>query len=438
MKNDVSRRLIDFLDDSPTCYQAIENLSSQLRKKGYAPLRESERWTLERGGKYFVTRGESSLIAFRLPAGELRGFMLTASHSDSPTFKLRQNAEVPSAGNTVRLSVEGYGGAIMRSWLDKPLSVAGRVFVKEGAGIASKLIDIDRDLLVIPSLAIHMNREMNKGVELKANVDMLPLFAAAGEEGAFRRLVAEAAGVGADDVVSTELFLYPRTPGTLVGLNEEFIASPRLDDLECVFCCYTGFVESESEPSASAPLFCVFNNEEVGSGSRQGANSTFLEDTVGRICESLGMSADERGAAVADSFMISADNAHAIHPAHSEYADGNEFPVLNGGVVIKYNAAQKYTTDGLSGAVFTRLCELAGVPVQRYSNRADLPGGSTLGNISGSHLSVPTVDIGLPQLAMHSCCEVGGVKDAEYLIEAARAFYGKSFRHGADGRIELE
>lgn len=438
MKNDVSRRLIDFLDGSPTCYQAIENLSSRLREKGYAPLRESERWSLERGGKYFTTRGESSLIAFRLPAGELRGFMLTASHSDSPTFKLRQNAEVPSAGSTVRLSVEGYGGAIMRSWLDKPLSVAGRVFVKKGAGLASKLIDIDRDLLVIPSLAIHMNREMNKGVELKANVDMLPLFSMQGEEGAFRRLVAEAAGVGADDVVSTELFLYPRTPGTLVGLNGEFIVSPRLDDLECVFCCYTGFVESESAPPASAPLFCVFNNEEVGSGSRQGANSTFLEDTVGRICGALDMSADERGAAVADSFMISADNAHAIHPAHSEYADGNEFPVLNGGVVIKYNAAQKYTTDGLSGAVFSRLCELAGVPVQRYSNRADLPGGSTLGNISGSHLSVPTVDIGLPQLAMHSCYEIAGVKDAEYLIEAVRAFYGKSFRHGADGRIALE
>ena len=339
------------------------------------------------------------------------------------------------AGGSVRLSVEPYGGMIMRSWMDRPLSVAGRVMVWEEGRLRSRLVNIDRDLLVIPSVAIHMDREVNKGTPLKANVDLLPLLGMAGEPWRFRRLVAESAGVPEDAILSTELFLYPRTPGTLTGLQEEFIAAPRLDDLQCVFGCFRGFLAAED--SASVPLLCVFNNEEVGSGTRQGADSTFLTDVLSRISGALGRSPEEHLAALASSFLVSADNAHAVHPAHPEYADQNERPVLNGGVVIKRNANQRYTTDSLSGAVFQQICREAEVPVQRYSNRADLPGGSTLGNISSAHLSVPTVDIGLPQLAMHACYEVAGVRDTEALVKAMTAYFGRSFRRLPDGSMEI-
>ena len=435
MEQTLSRQLLSFLDTSPSCYHAVDNLAKELLENGYQRLWEFQPWELKTGGKYFVVRGDSTLAAFRIPTGEFRGFMLAAGHSDSPTFKLREEAEVSGAGGSVRLSVEPYGGMIMRSWMDRPLSVAGRVMVWEEGRLRSRLVNIDRDLLVIPSVAIHMDREVNKGTPLKANVDLLPLLGMAGEPWRFRRLVAESAGVPEDAILSTELFLYPRTPGTLTGLHEEFIAAPRLDDLQCVFGCFRGFLAAED--SASVPLLCVFNNEEVGSGTRQGADSTFLTDVLSRISGALGRSPEEHLAALASSFLVSADNAHAVHPAHPEYADQNERPVLNGGVVIKRNANQRYTTDSLSGAVFQQICREAEVPVQRYSNRADLPGGSTLGNISSAHLSVPTVDIGLPQLAMHACYEVAGVRDTEALVKAMTAYFGRSFRRLPDGSMEI-
>ena len=434
MEQALSRQLLAFLDASPSCYHAVDNLAKTLLAEGYERLWESQPWELREGGKYFVVRGDSTLAAFRVPRRGFRGFMLAAGHSDSPTFKIREMAEVSSAGNCVRLSVEPYGGMIMRSWLDRPLSVAGRVMAWEGGKISSRLVKIDRDLLVIPSVAIHMDREVNKGTALKANTDMLPLLGGAGGPGRFRRLIAESAGVPEDDVLATELFLYPRTPGVLTGIEEEFIAAPRLDDLQCVFGCFRGFLAAEE--SESVPVLCVFNNEEVGSGTRQGADSTFLTDVLSRISDSLGRTAEEHHAALANSFLVSADNAHAVHPAHPEYADKQECPVLNGGVVIKYNANQRYTTDAVSAAVFGQICAGAGVPVQRYSNRADLPGGSTLGNISSAHLSIPTVDIGLPQLAMHAAYEVAGVRDTEALVKAMTAYYGKSLKTGPEG-IEI-
>lgn len=434
MEQDLSRGLLAFLDASPTCYHAVEELTKELLGNGYQQLWESRPWRLAEGGSYFVVRGDSTLAAFRVPCRDFRGFMLAAGHSDSPAFKIREAAEVASPGNCTRLSVEPYGGMIMRSWLDRPLSAAGRVMVREDGGIRSRLVNVDRDLLIIPSVAIHMDREVNKGTALKANTDMLPLLGGAGEPGRFRRLIAESAGVPEDGVLSTELFLYPRTPGVLMGIDGEFIAAPRLDDLQCVFGCFRGFLAAEA--GASVPVLCVFNNEEVGSGTRQGADSTFLTDVLERISDSLGRSAEEHHAALANSFLVSADNAHALHPAHPEYGDPQESPVLNGGVVIKYNANQRYTTDAVSAAVFGQICAEAGVPVQRYSNRADLPGGSTLGNISSAHLSVPTVDIGLPQLAMHSACEVAGVRDTEALVKAMTAYYGKSLRTGPEG-IEI-
>ena len=434
MEQEITRRLLAFLDASPSCYHAAANVAEALLKAGYTRLYEGEPWQLTEGGRYFVLRGGASVIAFRVPRRDFRGFMIAAGHSDSPTFKMRETAEIPAAGGCLRLSVEPYGGMVMRSWLDRPLSVAGRVVVREAGRLAARLVNVDRDLLVIPSVAIHMDREVNKGTALKANVDMLPLFGMGKEPGAFRRLIAEEAGAAEENLISTDLFLYPRQAATLTGAAEEFVASPRLDDLQCVFGCLEGFLTAKD--GESVPVLAVFHNEEVGSGTRQGADSTFLTDVLRRVSNAMGRTEEEYRAAVANSFLVSADNAHAIHPNHPEYADGREFPVLNGGVVVKYNAAQRYTTDGVSDAVFRQVCREAGVPVQRYSNRADLPGGSTLGNISTAHLSVHSVDIGLPQLAMHAAYEVAGAKDTAYLAQAMTAYFGKSFRSGPDG-IEI-
>ena len=422
---ELNQNLLAFLDAGITAFHVVDTLKKTLLAEGYQELREHQSWSLDEGGKYFVVRGDSSLIAFRIPTMDFAGFMIAAGHSDSPTYKLRQDAEVSSPGNCVRLSVEPYGGMIHRSWMDRPLSVAGRVVVREGDVLRTKLVNVDRDLLVIPSVAIHMDRNVNKGTELNPAVDLLPLFGS--EPGKFRGLVAEAAGVKEEDVLSTELFLYPRVTAAFVGAEEEFIASPRLDDLQCVFGCLEGFLAADG--SGSVPMLCVFNNEEVGSGTRQGADSTFLTDVLERICRSK----ERYLTAAANSFMVSADNAHAVHPAHPEYADKQEAPVLNGGVVIKYNANQRYTTDAVSAAVFTKLCQDAKVPVQRFSNRADQPGGSTLGNISSAHLSIPAVDIGLPQLAMHSSYEVAGAKDTEYLVQVMTKFFAGSFRHTENG-----
>lgn len=423
--------LLQFLNASPSGYHAAANVAARLQEEGYLRLMEQEPWHLAEGGKYFVMRGDASIIAFRVPRKNFAGFMIAAAHSDSPTFKVREAAEVSSAGGCTRLSVEPYGGMVMRSWMDRPLSVAGRVMVRSGGNIVTCLVNIDRDLLVIPSVAIHMDREVNKGTALKANVDLLPLFSMGGENGGFRRLVAESIGVAERDLLTTDLFLYPRTPATVTGANGEFVAGPRLDDLQCVFGCMEGFLAAKE--SASVPVLAVFHNEEVGSGTRQGADSTFLTDVLQRLNAACGRSDEEYLTAVANSFQVSADNAHAIHPAHPELSDGREFPVLNGGVVVKYNAAQHYTTDAVSDAVFREVCAAAGVAVQRYSNRADLPGGSTLGNISTAHLSVHSVDIGLPQLAMHAAYELAGTQDTENLVRVMTTYYSRSFRMNAEG-----
>ena len=430
---DTVQKLFRFLDESPTCYHAAANTKAALTAAGAVELRESEQWKLEKGTLYVVERGDSALVAFRVPEGPFHGFLMAAAHSDSPTFKVRETAEAASAGNTLRLSVEPYGGGVWRGWLDRPLSVAGRVVIRQGDRLVSRLVNIDRDLLVIPGVAIHMDRSVNKGAELNPAVDLLPLLGCGKEPGAFRKLIAEAAGVREEHLLSTELFLYPRTKAVQTGLNGEFIVSPRLDDLQCVFGCLEGFLAAK--PGGSLPVLAVFNNEEVGSNTRQGADSTFLTDVLERIAHGCGLDSEAWKAAVANSFMVSADNAHAIHPAHPEYADKGEFPVLGGGIVIKYNANQRYTTDAVSGAVFQAICQEAGVPVQRYSNRADLPGGSTLGNISTAHLSVPTVDIGLPQLAMHSVCETAGAADTDHLVKAMTAYFSRDFHRDRDGGI---
>ncbi len=428
---ETNRKLLDFIDASPTAWHACANLAKRLQSDGYQELFETDRWSLCPGGKYFARRNGTSLIAFRIPKDDYYGFLMMAAHDDSPSFKLRGKPESPSAGYYTRLSVERYGSMLCAPWLDRPLSVAGRVTVREGGKITVKLINIQRDLLLIPNLAIHMDRTANDGKKYDIKADMLPLFGSENAAGRLEAIVAEAAGVKPEDVISTDLYLYPRTPGVVFGADEEFIAAPRLDDLQCAFGCTEGFLASGE--GKNVPVLCIFDNEEVGSTTKQGANSDFLVDALWRICEATGHDFYSTAAA---SFMVSADNAHAVHPNHPEYADSQDRPRMNGGIVIKHHANQKYTTDAVTEAVFAEICRKAGVPVQHYSNRADLRGGTTLGNISTAHVSVDSVDIGLPQLAMHSCYETAGSEDTAHLIRAAKTYFECEFHRTPEG-IEL-
>lgn len=406
--------LFEFIKKSPSAYHAVNTVKEMLDNDGYTELYESERWKLAIGRKYYVIRNGTSIIAFRT-VRDARGFMICASHSDCPSFRVKVTPE--TVGVYTRLEVEKYGGMIYYSWLDRPLSVAGRVVVKTAEGLESKLVNLDSDLATIPSLAIHLNRGVNDGAKFNPAKDLLPLYTGAGEKGAFLSSIAADLGVDVEHILSHDLFLYNRDEGKRVGKDGEFILCPRLDDLGCVYTSTVAFLEARE--AQSLPVLAVFDNEEVGSETKQGAASTFLRDTFLRI------SGGESSLAVAleNSFMLSADNAHAKHPSSPEMSDPDNAPVLNGGVVIKYNANQRYTTDGLSDALFRTVCERAGVTVQTYCNRADLPGGSTLGSISNTRVSVPTVDIGLPQLAMHSANETAGAKDVGSMISAISEFY---------------
>ena len=423
-----AKEMLDFITKSPTCFHAAANIGELLGKAGFRELKENEEWTLKRGGRYYTKRNDSSVIAFAIPAEEndIKGFHMAAAHSDSPCFKIKEKPELTVEEHYLRLNTEKYGGMILSTWLDRPLSVAGRLAVRKESGIESRLVNIDRDLCVIPNVAIHMNREMNKGMEYNPQVDMLPLFADAAfddEKPSLLALAAEAAGVDAETILGEDLFLYTRQEGRFLGANGEFVLSPRLDDLQSAFALTKAF--TESRPGEYINLCAVFDNEEVGSGTRQGADSTFLEDVLQRITEGLQESHSTYLRWVAGSFLISADNAHAVHPNHPEKADPTNRPYLNGGIVIKYHGSQKYTTDGISAARMKDYCERAKVPYQTYANRSDIAGGSTLGNISTAHVSVSSVDIGLPQLAMHSAVETAGMKDTEYAVRALKEFWSE-------------
>lgn len=419
--------LLEFIHRSPSVYHVIDNLKKALNGHGYQELQERAPWELEPGRGYYVIRNGSSLISFRLPEGEQKGFHIVAAHSDSPTFKLKEAPEIIVDERYVKLNVEKYGGMILSSWLDRSLSVAGRIAVRDGqGGVLTKLVDIDQDLLVIPNVAIHMNREMNKGVEYNVQTDMSPLMAQKTEEygkGSLTAVVAEAAGVGQGDILGYDLFLYVREQGRILGAEGEFILSPKLDDLQCVYAASRAYLNSR--PERYANVLAIFDNEEVGSGTAQGADSTFLQDVLDRIGEARGKDRSEILRWISDSFLVSADNAHAVHPNHPEKADPTNRPYLNGGIVIKYHGGQKYTTDAVSTARMKLLCEEAKVPYQTYANRSDILGGSTLGNISTSHVSLSSVDIGLPQLAMHSAVETAGSRDVAYARLALEALYAK-------------
>lgn len=432
---ELTERLIRFLEKSPTCFHAVANMAERLKAEGFTELREEQPWEIKEGGKYYVTRNLSSIIAFKVPGKDFKGFQIMSSHSDSPSFKIKENPEMEVEKHYVKLNVEKYGGLICSPWFDRPLSIAGRLVVREGDRLVTKLVDVDRDLVMIPNLAIHMNRQVNDGYAYNIQKDMLPLYGGIEAAGTFMDAVAESAGVKAEDILGHDLFLYNRMKGVIWGAKEEFFSCGRIDDLQCAFSSLEGFLAGGHKDCVS--VHAVFDNEEVGSGTKQGADSTFLEDTLKRVNRALGRSEDAYLTALAGSFMVSADNAHGVHPNHTDIADPTNRPYVNSGIVVKYNAAQKYTTDGVSAAMFKALCQKAGVPVQTFTNRSDMAGGSTLGNISNSHVALNTVDIGLPQLAMHSPYETAGVKDTLYLVEAAKAFFSTCMVAEGNGSYRL-
>ena len=435
MYRKTAKKLLKFIEKSPTAFQAVTEMTKRLDKEGFEELKEEDHWKLKKGGNYYVTRNHSAIIAFSIPQKPVWKFHIMASHSDSPSLKIKENPEIEVENAYIKLNVERYGGMILSPWFDRPLSVAGRLIVRQDGKIREKMVAVDRDLLVIPNLAIHMNREVNYGYKYNVQKDMLPLFSDKEGKGRFMETVAEAAEVKTEDILGHDLFLYDRTPGTLWGVNEEFVSAPRLDDLQCAFTSMKGFLAAENEQNIN--VYACFDNEEVGSGTKQGAASTFLYDVLWRMNKALGKNEEEFYRAVAGSFMLSCDNAHAVHPNYRQKTDVTNCVYMNDGIVIKSHAGQKYTSDAVSVAVFRMICEKAGVPLQYFANRSDEAGGSTLGNIAMTQVSMNTVDIGLPQLAMHSAYETAGVKDTEYMVKAVETFYASHIQADSDGNYQI-
>lgn len=460
---EIARDMLDFIEASPSMFHSAASICDWLDDAGFTYLPESAAWDLEPGGAYYTQRNGSSVIAWQVGEGvpapaagaqqadfrftdELDcpayHFQVAASHADSPTFKVKAVPELDGAGESLRLNVEAYGGMIDYSWFDRPLGLAGRVLVREdmdeeGAdgtadadaavtpvAIHSRLLFIDRPVAIIPSLAIHMDREVNKGFAPNRQVDLCPLFSA-GElkAGAFDALVARELGVRPDQVLARDLFLVNLQPAQVWGEGEEFVSSPRLDDLMCAYTSLSAFLQVGAPLENRISVYCCFDNEEVGSNTKQGAMSTLLRDTLERINQSLGFSSQDLRRALAVSFMVSCDNAHAVHPNRPERADERNRCVLNGGLVIKEAANQAYCTDAFSRAVFAALLDRAGVPRQTFANKSDMAGGSTLGNLSNMQVSMHGVDVGCAQLAMHSSYETAGARDVAHAIAAFEAFY---------------
>ena len=430
---EILRDLMNFLDSSVTMFHAINECEKVLKDSGYIYLPENEKWNI-RAGKYYTKRNSSSLIAFDIANGDYH-FQISAAHSDSPTFKLKDRPIIESNGY-LKLNVEAYGGMIDATWLDKPLTLAGRVMVDTKDGIETRLLYIDKDLLIIPNVPIHFNREINKGFAFNNQVDMLPVFSAGNlSEADFDKMLAKELGVKPEAILAKDLYLVNRQKATVIGYDNELISSGRLDDLECVYTSLLGFIEAMNNDHIN--VFAVFDNEEVGSVTKQGAMSTFLVSTLNRINKALGKSDEDYYRAIAKSMLISCDNAHAIHPNHPELFDVKNRPVLNKGSAIKESANQKYTTDAFSRAVLKKILDKNNIPYQTFANRSDIIGGSTLGNLSNTAVSMNAVDIGLPQLAMHSAYETAGAKDVEYAIEALRAFFETNIDI-KDDKVSLE
>ena len=413
--------ILEFIKNSTDAWHTADTIKGVLDKHGFCELSESEKWNIEKGGKYYVMRNMSSIIAFKI-SESFKSFMITAAHGDSPCFKIKPSVKTDDL-NYIKLDVESYGGQILSTWFDRPLSVSGRVIVETEKGLETRLVRLE-NAAVIPSVAPHLVRD-NKELSV---LNMPPMYALSQSPRNLLTDIAENA-----DVKGFDLMVYNNQEGIIWG--DDFISAPRLDDLQCVYGILNGFLEGENKETVQ--VMCVFDNEEVGSGTKQGAKSDFLSSTLIRISEGLGISYEEVSRMLASSFMVSADNAHAIHPNRAEMSDKNNYPKLNNGIVIKYNASQKYTTDAVSEAVFKKICEMAEVPYQAYANRSDIAGGSTLGNLADEKTSINTVDIGLAQLAMHSAFETAGNKDMQYLIKAIKKFYETKIECG-NGNISFK
>lgn len=438
MEKKIAKDLLQFLKESPSSFHAIHNIKTRLLKEGFEELIEGNTWNIVPGKKYFVTRNDSSIVAVKLGTQlENYSFNIVASHSDSPTFKLKENMELERKGKYVQLNTEGYGGMICSSWFDRPLSVAGRVIVKEENTFVSKLLNVDRDLLMIPSLAIHMNRSVNDGYTYNKQKDMLPIFKGGSlEKGEFKKFIAQELQVDENNIYGMDLYLYNRMEPSIWGLNNEFVSCSQLDDLQCAYATLIGFIQGKNDKSIQ--VYTCLDNEEVGSQTKQGAGSTFLVDVLKRLNASLQKSEEAYHRAVASGFMVSADNAHAVHPNYLEKFDETNCVYMNEGIVIKSHAGQKYTTEALSNAIFKGLCERVNVPVQSFANRSDVVGGSTLGNISSNQLSIRCVDIGLAQLAMHSSYETVGLYDTVSLIQVMTVFFQTHFQQLTNSNISIE
>ena len=421
---DHARALCDFIDACPSMFHTAAELSLRLEAAGFTRLAEGDAWDVRPGGCYYVTRNGSSVIAFQV--GEKLDdyhFQVAAAHGDSPVFKVKPVAELEGPADYLRLDVEAYGGMIDHTWLDRPLGVAGRVLVRQGSRVASRLYDSGRDVALIPSVAIHLDREMNSRLELNRAKDLVALFSA-GElaAGSFDQMVADDLGVSATDVLARDLFVYNRQPAGVWGSAGEFIGAPKLDDLACAYAALEGFLASGANKH-QVNVYACFDNEEVGSNTKQGAMSTFLKDVLMRVNAALGKTEEEYRRAVAGSFMVSCDNAHACHPNHPEKHDEANRCWLNRGIAVKEAANQHYCSDAFSRAALVAVLDAAGVPHQTFSNRSDMAGGGTLGNLSNIQVSMHGVDVGLPQLAMHSCFETMGARDVDAGVAALAAFF---------------
>jgi aspartyl aminopeptidase len=424
-----AQELIDFIYESPTAFHAVDNVKNTLVNKGFKELKEEESWKLEKNSKYFMIKNHSALVAFTVGKGKVQenGFKIIGAHTDSPSFRVKPSPEMTSENSYIKLNTEVYGGPILNTWLDRPLSLAGRVILKSDNILSPKvtLVNIKKPIMIIPNLAIHMNRKINEGIELNKQVDTLPVLGLINEEfeknNYLVKVIAEELKVDYKNILDFDLFLYEYEKGSIIGINEEFISSSRLDDLEAVHGGVRALINVEA--SNATNLLVCFDNEEVGSSTKQGADSEMLSNILERIVLALEGSREDFFRALAKSFIISADAAHAVHPNKGEKSDPTNKPIINKGPAIKIAASQSYTSDSHSASVFVSLCEKARVPVQKFVNRSDEKGGSTIGPISSTHINISSVDIGIPMIAMHSIRELCGVMDHYYVAKVFEEFY---------------
>lgn len=423
-------KFLDFLKKAKTQYHACEEFEKILISEGFTKLYENTKYSLKLGGKYFVCRNSSSIIAFTVPQSiDKTSINISASHTDSPTFKLKPKNVLEYSTEYTSLNTEVYGGPIYSSFFDRPLSLAGRVFVKTDEGIKEQLVDIDKDLLVIPNECIHFNREVNDGKKYNPQVDLLPLL---GKKGAdINSIIANYASCSSNDILGYDLQIYNRFRGGYLGANDEYILAPQIDNLESAYGTLQGFLKSKNVKSLN--VWVSFDNEEVGSRTKQGAGSRFLSDNLSRIFNSLGYNDEDLLCALSNGLFVSCDNAHAVHPNNPGKTDKLNCVYMNKGIVIKYNANQSYTTDALSASMIKQIFERENIQYQEFTNRSDVRGGGTLGAISLGLISMASVDIGLAQLAMHSACETAGSMDLQYLIDGMEAFYNTSITKTVDG-----